>query len=164
MTLVEVIVAIIIIGMFATSAFSLSLQNQKQNLANFYRLEAFRLAQTIAEHAMQIPYTNFDAARIKADSSTGTATAWTWTDTENATLRSIPAGNKDAAFAYPAGTNPVVYTKYVGPPLDATTPTTVGTAKVIQINISWTFAGRKFDLNTNPVDRIYVVLGQSSVK
>ena len=153
MTLVEVMVEMVIISIFATSAVSLMLQSQKQNLANFYRLEAYRLAQTIAEHAMQGPYSNFDDTGVQAASATGTPTVWTWSNTENAMLRSIPSGNKDATFTYPAGANPVIFTKTIKTILNCPK---IGSAKVLQVNIEWDFGGRHYS-----TDCVYAVLGQS---
>jgi Tfp pilus assembly protein PilV len=142
MTLVEVMIAMAIITFFTLSAFSLTLFNRRRTMANFYRLEAYRLAQSIAEHAMQVTFpTNFTPTYLMATNDPTSATQYIWTGTERAMLRSSSLGNNITQFTYPTGSDGVVFTKTI------TDGATIGTARVLNVQVSWTFAGRGYNIS-----------------
>ncbi|MBK9991104.1 MAG: hypothetical protein IPP19_10305 [Verrucomicrobia bacterium] len=147
MTLVEVMIAMVIITFFSLSAFSLTMFNEKRTSVNFYRLEAYKLAQSIAEHAMQVSFpTNFTPAYLMATNDPASATQYQWTNTERAMLNPSAIGSKAVQFSYPAKGSGVIFTKTI------TAGTAIGTARVININISWNYAGRAYNI-TLPVVR-----------
>jgi type II secretory pathway pseudopilin PulG len=145
MTLVEAVVALLVIGLFAGSMLSLLRLNRRNALENAYRLEAYRIAQTIAEHAMSVAFpTDFRPAGVTAvnpamiSTQAGTATAWTWVNPEPSSTRLSTVGSRLAQFIYTPGDSPVMFTKTVdlGP--------TTGTATTLNITIDWRFAQRNY--------------------
>lgn len=142
-------VALTIMAMVAASSISITLFNQKRTLSDQYRLEAYRLAQSIAEHAMQVNYpTNFTPDFLMATNDPTSATQWTWTNTEKATLRSSGGDKGKAQFTYPSADGGVTFTKTIA----SRTVAGIGTARVLDITISWTFARRTQSI-TIPVVR-----------
>lgn len=142
MTLVEVMIAMAIISFFSLSAFSLTLLNEKRTSANFYRLEAYRLAQTIAEHAMEVTYPgNFTTTYLMGTNDPTSATQYQWTGTERAMLKSSALGTSATQFTYPSAGSGVVFTKTI------TNGSPIGTALVLNINISWNYAGRAYSIS-----------------
>lgn len=144
MTLVEVMVAFLIMSLFAVSAFSLTLQSQKGVLSDYYRLEAYRIAQTISEQAMQASFPgNFTAAYL---TSSDNSTRWTWTADQSANLR-MGLHDRSAKGLYATGRSAVTFRKEIldpaSPGFAATgLPANIGSASVLAIRISWRFAGK----------------------
>jgi len=148
MTLVEVMIAITIITFFALTAYNITLFNYRRTMANFYRLEAYRLAQTISERAMELPFpANFNAAGVKTNDLTDVP-QWIWTDQEPATLRATLLGSTAAQFVYPT-TSSVTFTKAV---TDRAAGSYSGSASVIDVTISWVYNRRNYSV-TLPVVR-----------
>src|SRR4051812_35950264 len=83
MTLVEVMIAMIIMTGAAMSVFMIARQNLRQALSGLYRAEAYRIAQRISEHAMTVPLSSFTPTGITTSDLNGTPAQWVWTDTEN---------------------------------------------------------------------------------
>jgi len=144
MTLAEVIVAMLIISLFATSAISLTLFNQRRTLVNFYRLEAYRLALSVAEHAMEVPLANFNATYLMATNDPASATQWQWTGTENAMLHSSSMDKTLSSFTYPTTAYPMTFTKNIAPP--ASSAASLGSAQELDITITWSLSGRSYSI------------------
>jgi len=136
MTLVEVMIAMIIITGGAMSAFMIARQNLRQALGTLYRAEAYRIAQRISEHAMTVPLSVFTPAGVGSSDPTGTPAQWIWSPTEASQTSLSLRGDSTDALIYPTTTTSVVFVKTLssGP--------SPGRATALNITISWTYAGR----------------------
>ncbi len=147
MTLLEVVIALFLITAFAASAFGLVLNSYKRTLSMWYRLEAYSVSQTVAEHAMQVAFpASFTVAGVTADADTGTGTAWRWSATEPSMLRTSAQRKVEHRWRYLTGAAPVVFTKRLTahpvPPSDPLSP-----ARVLIVTVSWRFSGHDYSVS-----------------